>query len=68
MKGTREIFAWSYQEKLLGRISGPAEGDNDESTVVAAMSLWFFSSNSSRVNQTAKLRGICAQSISNSSC
>lgn len=45
MEGTGEmILAWSGQEKLPGVASGPA--DNDESALAAAMSLWFFSSNS----------------------
>lgn len=39
MKDPGEIFAWRCWEKLLGSISGPAEGENDESTVEAAMSV-----------------------------
>lgn len=43
MKGTGERFARSCWERLLGSVSGPAEGDDDESTAVAATSLWFLS-------------------------
>lgn len=39
MKGTGERFARSCWERLLGSVSGPVEGDDDESTAVADVSV-----------------------------